>query len=467
MQSAWKVGLFVLIFIGLVIAGYTLVGNSLFKKPVDIYYGEFEDVGGVQPGAVITMVGVKIGTVTDVSLVSPKKARMTLAIQKDRFVPADAQLSVPSNLFSLGEQRLELVSEKGFEAGRLPPGSTLPGLKGSVLKSVLPEGEATIKQLNETLKAMQSLLGDEGLRDRIKAVLDSTNQTVKSLDLLMKDSRSLIAQNRGTLRAALLSAAQAVEDLRMGIRSVTAQLTSADVDAGVRSMLDSLNATAHKAEELVTQLNAFMLDPNLKNSLNATLTNAETISRTGIDIAENSKAITENGKIATAKAIELTESAKEIADEAKSLLAKLNELVGRLPGGGLKVAAPTLQLETARNLDTDLFQTDVFIRYPLGPVSSIFAGVNDVTESNNLTAQYAQHFGPNSLRYGVYASKPGVGVDWNPTPRLSFSGDLFDPNDLKLNLRARFLFGSDIYGWLGLDRLFERNQPLIGIGVRR
>src|SRR5205085_12542893 len=98
MQSAWKVGLFVILFGVLIVMGYKLVGNSLFKKKADTYYGTFEDTGGIEPGAILTMVGVKVGTVTDVMLKSPKEAKMKLEITNGTSIPAEAVLSVTSNV---------------------------------------------------------------------------------------------------------------------------------------------------------------------------------------------------------------------------------------------------------------------------------------------------------------------------------------------------------------------------------
>lgn len=466
MQSAWKVGLFVLVFGVLFYFGYSLVGNSLTSKPTDTYYAVFDDAGGLTAGTVVSMAGVRIGKVTKVSLENAKQAKMVLAIDKGTFVPMDSQLRVPSSLFSLGDAKLEVVSAKGNAAGKLPPGSTIPGLKGSVLSSMLPEGEATIKELNQTLKATRDLLGDPALRDGLKKVLASTDRTIQTLDRVANNVGTLVAQNQGTIHQALNNAAGAVNDLRAGIKRVTAEIGSKEVTAQVKEMLASLNATAKHAEELVKQVSAFASDPNMKTSLTNTMANMETMSRNGVEISENTKAMTSDGKVITSKAIDLADDAKEIAAQAKELLAKLNEFVGRLPGS-TKLARPGLEIETGRNFDTNLLQTNAFLTYPLTATESVYIGVNDLTERNFLTAQYMQRHRNSNLRYGVYSSKAGVGVDWLPAPKLSFSADLFDPNDLTLNLRARYFIGNDLYGWFGLDKAFDRNQAILGIGIKR
>jgi phospholipid/cholesterol/gamma-HCH transport system substrate-binding protein len=466
MQSAWKVGLFVVAFGVMVFFAYAFVGNRLVQAPMDTYYAVFDDMGAVQPGAIVTMVGVKVGTVTDVRLASPKQAKMTLAVDRGTFVPADAVLSVPSNLFSIGEQRLELSSKRGLEAGRLPPGSTLHGSKASFLSGVLPDGETTVRELNETLKATRELLGDPRIKNRLVAVLEATEKSVNSLNQLMGDARQLIAQNQGTLRSAITNAAAAVEDMRRGIQSVTKQVSAIRLSEGANEILLALRNTAQQAEDLVSQLAEFVGDPGVKSAMANATANLETITRTGIDIAENTKAMTSDGKLITSKAVDLADTAKEIASQAKDLLARLNQLVDRLPAG-VKVSQPSFNLETGRNTETNRFQTDVSVDYPLNGTSGVLAGVYDATETNKLTLQLSQRGSVGSLRYGVYASKPGIGVDFRPTSRFSLTGDLFDPNNLTFNLRARYKLGGDFFGYFGLNKMFDRNEPVIGVGIRR
>jgi phospholipid/cholesterol/gamma-HCH transport system substrate-binding protein len=466
MQSAWKVGLLVAVFGVLFYLGYGIVGNSLVKKPVDTYYALFNDAGGITSGAIVTMAGVKVGKIAKVELANPKQARMTLSIAKGVFVPNDAILMVPSSLLSLGDQRIDLVSERGVLAGRLPVGATIKGMKGSVLQSVLPEGETTITELNATLKALREMLGDGGVRKNLVAVLDSTNKTISSLNTVVNDVHGILSQSRSSMTKVMNNAAATVDDLRAGINRLMAQFEGKEVTGSIKEMLKTLAATSERAADLVEEMHTFVADPTMRTSLANTMANLETMSRTGIDIAENTKKMSADGTQITSRAIELADSAKEIAAEAKGLLAKLNDFLDRLPGG-VKVAQPAVAIESARNMSTDRFQTDVFFKYPLSGSTGLFVGVNDVTERNFVTAQYAQS-GPNmQLRYGVYSSRPGVGVDWQATPKLSLTGDLFDPNDLRLSLRARYLFGSGAYGWLGIDRVFDSNQVSLGVGVKR
>jgi hypothetical protein len=50
---------------------------------------------------------------------------------------------------------------------------------------------------------------------------------------------------------------------------------------------------------------------------------------------------------------------------------------------------------------------------------------------------------------------------------MGFRVDLFGLNKTQLDMRARYNFGGGVHGWLGVDRVFDRNTPSIGIGFGR
>ncbi len=466
MQSALKVGLFVVLFVALVVVGYSLIGSSLFAKPGDTYYAEFADAGNIQPGAIVTMAGVKVGTIEEVSLLGPGSARMRLDVVPGTFVPDDAIVLIPTSLLSIGEQRVDIVSERGTESGKKAVGGTLRGMKAGLLQTLLPEGDRTLAALNDNLEAIRDLLGDDGLRSRLDSLLATTETTIKQVGLIMSDARGLIAENRGTLRSALVNASLAVEDMRKGIAVMTEMIGDPGLREEVALLLSTLSQTASSAEQMVAEMGALVSDPSLRAAIDTTMRNVEDITRTGTKIAENAEKITADGAVVSHKAIALADSAQQIADEARKLLSKVSDFVDRLPQD-LKLPSPSLGLETGRNLTKGAFQTDVSVRYPLTHDSFVFGGVYDATESNRLTLQYGNSLRYGDLRYGIFASKPGVGVDWRVLPGVSVSGDLFDPNSLQFDIRARIGLTQGWYTYFGVNDLFGANGALIGVGVRR
>ncbi|MCL6624077.1 MAG: hypothetical protein K6T17_05595, partial [Fimbriimonadales bacterium] len=419
-----------------------------------------------QPGAIAMMAGVEVGTVANVELEAPNRARMTLHLHKDVFVPKDAELVIPRSFLALGEQRVEIRSQKGRTAGTLPPGSVIPGRLGSALESGLPEGVETLTELNRTLASVRSFFEDDTLRNRLDSILVSVQKSVTRAESLLLTAQRTVQENRPALKDAIARASEAMAQLKEGVSALRAlaedPLLAEDIRTAVRGIRDATT----KANELLTDLDALINDPQLRASIETTLLNVEQISRTGTEIAENTRQITSDGKIVSAKAIELADRANELAEEAKRVLEKLREFAEQLPRE-FRVARPSFRLESARNTERGAFQTDVIVEYPLTQKASLFAGVFDATEGNLLNLQYGLQRGSSTLRYGIYASKPGLGVDWQVVPGVLLSADLFDPNDPRLDARARFNFGKDWYLYMGANRIGDRNEPLIGLGVKR
>lgn len=466
MESAWKVGLFVVLFVILLITAYALVGEGLFRKPTVTYYAVLEDAGGIQPGAIVLMAGVEVGVVATVDLEAPNRAKITLHLDQDAFIPRDAELVIPRTFLSLGEQRVEIRSNKGREAGALPPYSTFPGRIGSALESALPEGVETLTELNRTLASARKFLEEDTLRNRIDSLVLNVQKSVNTAESLLLTTHQMLRENRPALKDTLARASEAMAHLKEGVSAFSALVEDPVLAEDIRASIKHIKDATAKANELMTSLDTLVNDPELRASIETTLLNVEHISRTGTEIAENTRQITNDGKIVSAKAIELADRANELAEEAKRVLEKLREFAEQLPRE-FRVARPSFRLESARNTERGLFQTDVIVEYPLTQRASLFAGVFDATESNLLNLQYGLHRGDILLRYGIYASKPGFGVDWQVVPWVLLSADLFDPNEPRLDARARFSFGKDWYFYMGASRIFDRNEPLIGLGVKR
>jgi hypothetical protein len=95
-------------------------------------------------------------------------------------------------------------------------------------------------------------------------------------------------------------------------------------------------------------------------------------------------------------------------------------------------------------------------------------GLYDAAESNKLNLQLGRDLTSLlSLRYGVYASKPGIGVDYVLSPRVSLRGDLFGLNDPQMDFRVAYGFGQGFNAWAGIERVFQRPMVAFGVGVKK
>jgi hypothetical protein len=124
-------------------------------------------------------------------------------------------------------------------------------------------------------------------------------------------------------------------------------------------------------------------------------------------------------------------------------------------------------MDVLRETERDYWRTDIEATAKI-PGGTATIGMWDAFESNKLIAQVGRDAGGGlSYRYGIFAAKPGIGVDYRLANGFGLRADLFDMNDPRFDLRARFELGRGLYGWLGVSRMFDDNDPTIGIGVQK
>lgn len=467
MQGAWKVGLLVVIFVGLIFGAYQVLGRSLIQKPADRYDILFADATGIAEGTRVLMAGVKIGEVEKVLLASPTQAQVKVKIEKGTAIPSGSGAVIPGSLIGIGDNPIQIVPPADAVAA-MAPGGTLIGVRSSPLEGLLPDTKGTLDEVNKTLAATRKLIESETLRTSLEKLLVSSEKTINQFGQLAQRMDGLMASNQQTLGDTLRNASLAmaeVKDTTVAVRKLASDPQWKDKIAG---LMDGFAATAKKADELMVSLNNFVNDPKMKDSLNSMLANANKMTESGTKIAANAEEMSKNGIVITEKTSKLLDQASEIAAEAKALMSKLGKTFEKASGiGGLALGAISATMDLNRETKPDRYRTDFEAQIPYGD-KKIHLGLWDAFESNKLTLQLSQPLAPKlNVRYGIYASKPGVGVEYQLARGLFLRGDLFDINDPRADLRARYEFGNGFYGYLGVNRLFDRNAATVGIGIRK
>lgn len=259
---------------------------------------------------------------------------------------------------------------------------------------------------------------------------------------------------------------QNLQDVSFEIRRLA---TDGKFEAQADELMRTINAAAKEGELLVRDLRSYTTDPEIQDSLKTTLRNFETMSDSGVRIASDAEVMSKNGIEITEQTKELMIKANKLADEVSRAL---EELKGTVQGitqraGGALIPGVQVEADLARETNPNRLRTDVNVLMPIGR-ETLVVGMYDAFESNKLNLQLQRSLSDQlDFRYGVYASKPGVGVSYAVAPKLWFRSDLFGLNDTQLDFRMRYDFSSGFHGWVGIERLFERNSPAFGIGIKR
>lgn len=467
MQSAGKVGGFVVLFGIMFLGVYALLQKSVFAKPTEKYFALFSDAGGLTTGTPVLMSGVQIGTVEAVDLVRPGEAKVTLAVERGRQIPSGSEAVLPASLISFGDKQV-LIVPGATTTAFLIPGDTLAGTQQKPLDNLLPDSEATVEELNKTLVAVRTLLEDESLKGGVKNLMATSEQTVAQFGKLAGRLDQFIAKNQGTVAGLIATTQKSLMNLQAVSEEIRKVAASGELQGKTTALLDNLNAAVKQGQSLVADLQSTLNDPTLKNSIQDTLANFKTMSESGTRIAVDAEAMAKNGVTISAETVELMKKANKLADEVDGLIQKFKETVDRLQGGGKSLLSGISgEASLVRETEPNRNRADVNVTVPLGS-ERVTLGLYDAFESNKVNLQLHKALSPDlDLRYGVYASKPGVGVDYALAPRLGLRSDVFGLNNPQWDVRMRYDFGGGIFGWFGVERLLKRNSPALGIGIRK
>ncbi|HWA82016.1 MAG TPA: MlaD family protein [Fimbriimonadaceae bacterium] len=462
-----------IVFVLLLYGGYAILGRAFAKPEVVTYYSDFADAGGTASGTVVTMAGVKIGTVTKVELRSATTARLTLEINRGVEIPKGSVAKIGASLIGIGASPIQIVAPATPPTAYLAAGDVIPGIKGSPIEGMLPEAQETLKQLNLTLASTRKLLENETLEKKLEALIDSSGKTLDKFgaladraEVLVAKTTNVVGENQPAIAQAMHNASLAMADVRKSTQLLSKLIESGKYQEETLTLLKQLNATAAKANDLMVNINSFVTDPKLQANLKDTMANVDKITDSGTRIASNTETISKNGITLSQKAIELADKANSIADEAKAALEKISGFFNK---GGVSPSLPKVEghLDLSRQSDPGHWRTDLYGRFDIGK-GFLDAGLYDAFESNKVILQVGEPLGRlGDYRYGIYASKPGVGVDFRVAPRVTLRTDLFDINNPRFDLRTQFDFGNGLTGWLGFERIFDRDAFVAGVGIKK
>lgn len=473
MQGAGKVGALVIVFAAMLLGAYAVIGHSIVQPKTNLYYAELADAGGIPEGTKILVAGVKVGEVTRIELKSANLARLTMKIDGSFRVAEGSTVILPTSLIGFGDNPVTIVPPKTPGASEVPPNDPshpLRGTKAGALDNILPDSKETMAELTATMKAMRKLLEDQGLKADVQKLLKTSDASLQKFGVLAEkfgkvsdQTAALMVDNRSAIHSAVKSAALAMNDIQTTTKMLSKLLQDGTYQNEAKELLQGLNKTVAHADTLVADLDKFVNDPKLRDPLNQSMANVAEMTKSGTVIAKNTEEITKNGSILSAKAIQLADKANDIADEAKGMVKKVGGFFNK---SGPKPPPVHLSMDLLYESRPAYWRSDIEASTEFGG-QTYYLGLFDAFESNKITAQAAKSFGPAEVRYGVYASKPGIGVNYRFAPALGLRTDLFDINDPKLNLRLSYEVRDGIVGWLGIDRMFKNNVPTIGFGVRK
>lgn len=253
--NEFRVGVLAVAAIGLLVLGVRfLEGVPLLGNTYPLV-AEFESAAGVAGGTPVTVRGISVGTVDNVTLSEEGGVRVRMQIQDDVTLTEGATASV-SGVAALDDVSIALQRSPGGEV--IPPGAQIPSEGKGVLETLRgeavpltrkvdtllseatgtfseagrvlgrsePEVEQTLRNVQSASASVNSFLESE--RDRLHRTLANVERTSAALDTLVSDLQHITTTKEDTLEHAVEDAQQTVHHTRRAARSLARSTESLD-----------------------------------------------------------------------------------------------------------------------------------------------------------------------------------------------------------------------------------------------
>ena len=256
-------GLIALLAILAVIAGAVVLGRLNLGRRDEIRTARFRSVGGLGPGASVTLRGVKVGRVAAIRVAADDWVEVDFRLKPDLRLPArPAAIAAPATLF--GEWRVNILAveeapsdvtrlelaEAAAAGGGLWPGTTLPDI-----------GEITLQA--------SRIAGDIGtITNRVGGALDST--AIADVRASLKDLRNTVvrltemakaqSENLTTLTGNLTRASGDVDVASRRFTNVMGRVDSATMNGQLQSVMSSTRQASDAIREMAADLQSIVND---------------------------------------------------------------------------------------------------------------------------------------------------------------------------------------------------------------
>ena len=355
--------------------------------------GEFQNIGGLLPGAEVRYRGYKVGKVLKINP-QPQVIKVDFIVKNDIKIPKGSMLKV---IFDglIGERYIAVVP-KVEEPEMVKAGDTLTGYATSGLADFVDVGTQSLEESRQILEAIRSVVASNEVKDSMKNTVLEVGNLIHAVNEMVSQLKQI--SGNGELQQSITDIMSNLSTMTMNLKSMSESLnhTVSNPDT-----LENINKTISNVEAVSQELKSLVQDPAIQNALRSSI--------------EGSTHLIEGSGnfMKTVSSIETSYSA-DIMHDFK------NQVSGY-------------------SLNTDIRLGTKFIRMGL-------------SDSYNSTQAFNLQIGTKitpslANRVGFFYTYPGFALDWNITDALMLTTDVYDLNQVKANITGRY----QVYDGFGIQ----------------
>ena len=277
-----KIGLLVVVSIGLLYFGVNYLKGVNIFKPDKYFYAQYNRIDGIVKTSQVMINGYKVGHISNIYFDYTKEAPITLEItvDKDLVVPKGTIAQIYETGM-LGDKAIQLILSNSSEVhaiGDTLQSETSQGLVGEIVGSLMPPIQRLVPQIDSTLYALRKLLENGSIEKSLNNIESTTTQLEgmsKSLKKIVNNDVPVISSD--------------VSTITKNLNKVSSDLSKTDFYATMQTLnqtLDNLKLASNKLNQNDNTMGLLLNDKSLYLNLNSTMDNANKLV---IDLKENPK----------------------------------------------------------------------------------------------------------------------------------------------------------------------------------
>ncbi|NLN76325.1 MAG: MCE family protein [Armatimonadetes bacterium] len=471
LKNEAKVGLLVFgAVVALVAMYWFLRGINVGASTIHVY-SIFRDARKLDKGADIRMAGVKVGAVSQISLTGNSFARVDMIIVNKTRIPTDSVARITTGGL-IGDSYVDILP--GTKRTCLKNSDKIESAEPMNYEKLISDIGGLVDELKSSVEGINAVVGDKKTIGNVKATMANMQEASESTIKLLESARLLIAQASPDIQRAISNMTVATEnavkmtdELQKVVTNDAAPATR-QILAQAQEAMVKLNETMLEARGVITSIGGSVgkLDGSI-DKVDQVLTSIDSAAQQSDEMLKHLTDVTmDMHKISSDEQViknikDAIRSAAEATAQANELISSLNRRFG---GSGRSTNAPKAEIPGRGFVSDALWNTDqgkyrFDANYTFNGENDNFyrLGAYNIGENTRVNLQAGQLLSSTTaLRYGLYASRLGFGIDQQLGSRLLLSADGFRPNDPEYDLRAVLKLNRDwgLYG--GYSNVFDR-----------
>jgi len=421
MSTEAKVGSFTLIslallaFIVIHLSGFSFGGEKGYHIQV-----LFKQVNGLKPAAFVRYAGVEVGSVKSVDA-DGLGASVKLRINPGIDIPSHALVTISSDGL-MGEKFINILPGD-IEDTYLLDGAVVQGMDERGMEYLMANAGTTLDELQKLIKSLNDVLGNEQVKNsmvesakNIKTMTDNFNQMSIVMERMAVNNEQDLHTMVTNLSMMSQSAKSAADGMDKMIRDFSQDGQTAEQ---MRQAIVNLSSTSRRIENMAANLEPVVADPQTAQDLKAILT-----------------------------------SAKNVTAHADTMMSQVSNIKVE-PG-----------IDFLYSGGKDQWLTNFDLKVSTSPNQFFLLGVDDIGGDDKTNLQLGSGNDMIAGRIGIIDSKVGLGLDSYINDKLKFSVDAYDPNDIRLKVRAQYEFMPDTYLVGQTNNVNKSDERVTYFGIR-